>query len=134
MMPNKNNSIKSFKQVKKLQPASNQRVEHNEIVGGVPHVGNSWLGDKRVQSVKDDITTPLKQIGMLPQYMIQEACRDVGDLPRAHMGRGLSFNKSKLGVAPVTGMDRSGFKYEDRVASNRIGFDPSQKPFRLSTW
>ena len=80
------------------------------------------------------IQSPLKQMGIDPQYNISLPCVEVNDLAnkRINMGKGRSFNHSILNAKPITGMDKIAFSPEMRIGV--IGANLSQKPFTFSSF
>ena len=82
----------------------------------------------------DNIISPLKQIGIDPQYMISLPCKEVNDLPskRIHQGKGRSFNKQLLNPKPITGMDKIAFSPEMRIGE--VGMDKLQRPFTFGSF
>lgn len=127
-----NHSIKSFSALKGA-PASSARYTPKYYDREPPYPSASAM-KKGLFDVKDDITSPLKQIGMNPQYMISLPCLEVNDLSnkRIHQGKGRSFNKQLLKATPVTGMDKIAFDKSMRVGE--IGMDKLQRPFTFGSF
>jgi len=78
--------------------------------------------------------SPLKQMGINPQYQISLACREVNELAnkRISQGKGRGFNTQSLKAKPITGLDTIAFSPEMRIG--KIGANLSQKPFTFSSF
>jgi len=125
-----NRSIKSFSKLKGA-PASSARYTAKYYDSGVP---TPSADTKSLFKVKDDIISPLKQIGMDAQYNISLPCVEVNDLPnkRIHQGKGRSFNRQLAKTDPITGMDKIAFDPSMRI--DAIGMDKLQRPFTFGTF
>jgi hypothetical protein len=129
MLPLRNTSIKSFSEVSKNRPAVPRRPNMFETGRPTPRVGGANF------EVKDDIMSPLKQIGIYTNpNMMSLSCGEVNELSNKHIdyGLGTPFDRSLVGAEPYTGMSRMGF------TADRVGgisqVDPKQKPFTFNSW
>ena len=127
-----NHSIKAFKNLKG-KPASPIPPNYSDW-GSVQTRPNDTAVKKGLFKTKDDINSPLKQIGMNPSYMISLPCCEVNDMPnkRITQGKGRPFNKSQVKAKAYTGMSPIAFVKKDRVGTN--GMDIAQNPFTFSSW
>jgi len=125
-----NTSVKPFSKIKG-RPGTSKPPKYYDWAPPYP---NASAQKKGLFEADDDITTPLKQIGMNPQYTISLPCVEVNDLPnkRIHQGRGQLFNGQLLNAKPITGMDKIAFDKSMRVGD--FGMDVSQKPFAFSSF
>jgi hypothetical protein len=129
-----NKSIRGFKGIKGSPASASAFSPHYNDWGALQKRPNDTAVIKGLFKTKDNITTPLKQIGMNPQYMIQLPCCEVNDMPnkRIHRGKGRPFNKSQVVAKPISGLSPIAFVKKDRV--NKFGMDIAQRPFTFSSW
>lgn len=127
-----NRSLKGLSQIKG-SPASAARFTP-KYYDREPPFPNASAVPKGLFKTQDDITSPLKQIGMNPQYLISLPCVEVNDLPnkKIHQGKGRGFNTQLLNPTPYTGTDAIAFEPEMRVGKN--GMDPLQKAFTFGSF
>ena len=130
-----NRSVKAFKNIKGSPASASAFSPHYFDWGAQQKAPNDTAVKKGLFKTKDDITSPLKQIGMNPQYMIQLPCCEVNDMPnkRIHQGKGRPFNKSQVKAKPISGLSPIAFVKKDRVGVAN-GMDISQRPFTFSSW
>ena len=129
-----NRNITGMKQIKG-KPASVAGRTTNFIDWGAEQKAPNPTAVKRgLFKVKDDITSPLKQMGINPQYMISLPCCEVNDMPnkRIHRGSGSLVDGQLTKAKPYTGMSRIAFLKSQRVGQN--GINITQKPFTFSSW
>ena len=132
--PLTNTSIKSFAKIKGA-PASAARYTPKYFDWGAEQKAPNPTAVKRnLFKVKDDINSPLKQMGINPQYMITLPCCEVNDLPNKRIvrGEGRPFNRSNVKAKPFTGLSRLAIVPKDRDIG--FGIDLKQKPFTFSSW
>jgi len=134
-----NNSIKSFGKISKdkVGPASAARRDVKNIDWGAGEAtanGPSGSQSNKIRKYSDDIQSPLKQMGINPQYMISLPCVEVNELAnkQIHRGRGTLFNGQIAVTKPTTGMDAINFEPSQRIG--RIGMDESQRPFTFGSF
>ena len=130
-----NHSVKAFSKIKGSPASASAFSPHYNDWGALQKRPNDTAVVKGLFKTKDDITSPMKQIGMNPQYMIQLPCCEVNDMPnkRIHRGKGRPFNKSQVKATPISGLSPIAFVKKDRVGVvNRM--DISQRPFTFSSW
>ena len=129
-----NTSIKSFKGLKGNPASAGRYTPHFENWGSKQTVPNPTALKKNLFKTIDDITTPMKQIGINPQYQISLPCCEVNEMPnkRINAGKGRAFNKSNVVAKPITGLSPIAFIKKDRVGL--FGMELSQKPFTFSSW
>ena len=129
-----NHSIKGMKQIKGRPASAAGRSVNYFDWGAEQKAPNPTAVKKGLFKVKDDIISPLKQMGINPQYMISLPCCEVNDMPnkRINRGQGPLFNGQLAKAKPYTGMSRIAFVKSQRVGQN--GMDLKQKPFTFSSW
>ena len=139
MEPLVNKSIKPFGAIskQKVGPASAARVNTKYIDWGAQEAtanGPSGFQSNKIRKYSDDIQSPLKQMGINPQYMISLPCVEVNELAnkKIHPGRGTLFNGQLTVSKPTTGMDTINFEPSQRIG--RIGMDASQRPFTFGSF
>jgi hypothetical protein len=132
MNPIVNTSVKSFSALKG-SPASSARYTP-KYYDEEPPKPSAGAMKKGLFRESDDITSPLKQIGMNPQYMISLPCVEVDDLAnkKIHQGKGRSFDRQLLKATPFTGMDKIAFEKDMRVGE--IGMDKLQRAFTFGSF
>jgi hypothetical protein len=139
MEPFVNNSIKSFGQIskEKVGPASAARMNVKNCDWGAQEAvanGPSGFQNTKLTKYPDDIQSPLKQMGINPQYMISLPCVEVNELAnkRINRGKGTLFNGQLAVAKPTTGMDEINFEPSQRIG--RIGMDATQRPFTFGSF
>ena len=127
-----NHSIKSFSALKGA-PASSVRYAPRYYDREPPKPSAQGV-PRGLFKEPDDIISPLKQMGINPQYMISLPCMEVNDLSnkKIHQGKGRSFNKQLLKATPITGMDKIAFEKDMRVGE--IGMDKLQRAFTFGSF
>jgi len=130
-----NRSVKAFSKIKGSPASASAFSPHYCDWGALQKRPNDTAIMKGLFKTKDDITTPLKQIGMNPQYMIQLPYCEVNDMPnkRIHQGKGKPFNKSQVKATPISGLSPIAFVKKDRVGVVNT-MDISQRAFTFSSW
>ncbi len=129
-----NHSVKAFKKVKGAPASSSAYSPNYNDWGAEQKAPNPTAVKKKLFKTKDDILSPMKQIGINPQYMIQLPCCEVNDMPnkRINQGKGRPFNKSQVVAKPITGLNPIAFTKKERVG--KLGMDLKQDPFTFSSW
>jgi hypothetical protein len=129
-----NTSIKSFKGLKGNPASASRYTPHFENWGSRQTAPNPTALKKDLFKTKDNILSPLNQMGINPQYMISLPCCEVNEMPnkRINMGKGRPFNKSQVVAKPITGLSPIAFVKKDRVG--KFGMEISQQPFTFSSW
>jgi hypothetical protein len=127
-----NTSIKGFRQIKGA-PASSARYTPKYTDWGAKQTAPN-ANNQKLFKVKDNIISPLKQMGIDPQYQIALPCREVNDLSnkRINRGRGVPFDRQLQKGKPFTGMSKIAFSPEMRIGT--IGADLKQRPFYFSSF
>ncbi len=128
--PPVNPNLKAFKDIKG-KPATPQRFHYVDWRSKQIAPVDGLKSENLFGNVKDDINSPLKQIGMNPSYMISLPCCEVNDLPNKNPKMG-SQTKRTPNAKPFTGMSPIAFSKQDRVGKN--GMDIKQRPFTFSSW
>lgn len=131
-----NTSIRAFGQLKGT-PASAARLAVKNIDWGAGEAAPDIVGtikQKKINQYEDDIQSPLKQMGIQPQYMISLPCVEVNEMAnkRIFQGRGPLFNGQLVVADPTTGMDEINFVPVNRIGRN--GMDASQRPFNFGSF
>ena len=132
-----NKSIRAFGKYDEHGPACPSRAFVKNVDWGAsqtaPH-GPSGLQSNKNNKYSDDIQSPIKQMGISPQYMISLPCVEVNELAnkRIHQGRGALFNGQLTVAKPTTGMDAINFEPSQRIG--RVGMDSSQRPFTFGSF
>jgi len=131
-----NHSIKSFS---KLQgrPASSSAYTPSikgEDWGSRQARPKATAPNSKLFHAPTGYMSPLKQMGIDPQYQISLPCVEVNDLAnkRIHQGKGRSFNHSSVVAKPITGLDKIAFSPEMRIG--KIGANLSQDPFSFQSF
>ena len=136
MEPLVNKSIKPFGGLKG-SPASAARMNVKNCDWGAQEAvanGPSGFQNTKLTKYSDDIQSPLKQMGINPQYMISLPCVEVNELAnkRINRGKGTLFNGQVAVAKPTTGMDEINFEPSQRIG--RIGMDSTQRPFTFGSF
>ena len=129
-----NTSIKSFKGLKGFPASASRYTPRYSDWGAQQKRPNDTAVKKDLFKTKDNILSPLNQMGINPQYMISLPCCEVNDMPnkRIKRGKGTPFNKSLVKAIPFTGLTPIAFVKKDRVG--KFGMEVSQQPFTFSSW
>lgn len=130
-----NHSVKAFKNLTGKPASSSVFSPHYCDWGAKQKAPNPTAVKKNLFKTRDDITSPMKQMGINPQYMIQLPCCEVNDMPnkRIHQGKGRAFDKSQVKAKPISGLTPIAFVKKDRVGVAN-GIDISQRAFTFSSW
>jgi len=129
-----NHSIKSLRQIKG-SPASSGRPRVKYTDWGASQIApNPVAPSDKLFKAPTGYMSPMKQMGIDPQYQISLPCREVNDLPnkRIFQGKGRSYDRQLLKAKPFTGMDKIAFEPEMRIGT--IGADLKQRPFTFSSF
>lgn len=129
-----NHSIKGIRSIKGA-PASADRMRVKYSDWGAKTIApNPTEPRNKLFKAPTGYMSPLKQMGIDPQYQISLPCVEVNDLSnkRIVQGKGRSFNKQLLNPKPVTGLDKIAFDPEMRIG--KIGADLQQRPFAFSSF
>jgi len=141
MEPLVNTSIKPFSKIKPEKkyggPASAARVCVPNTYWGAQNMvanGPSGFQNTKLTKYSDDIQSPLKQMGINPQFMISLPCVEVNELAnkRINRGKGTLFNGQLTVAKPTTGMSEINFEPSQRIG--RVGMDASQRPFTFGSF
>ena len=129
-----NTSIKSFKGLKGLPASASRYTPRYSDWGAQQKRPNDTAVKKDLFKTKDNILSPLNQMGINPQYMISLPCCEVNEMPnkRINAGKGRPFNKSQVVAKPITGLSPIAFIKKDRVG--KFGMEIAQQPFTFSSW
>lgn len=131
-----NTSIKPFSRLQG-RPASSTSYTGSsryEDWGSRQAVGGAPTPNNKLFKAPTGIISPLKQMGIDPQYQISLPCVEVNDLAnkRISQGCGRSFNKQSLIAKPFTGMDKIAFSPSQRIGT--IGANLTQQPFTFNSF
>jgi hypothetical protein len=131
-----NHSIKSFHKLSG-SPASSSSYTPSikgEDWGSKQKRPNATAPSSKLFKAPTGYMTPLKQMGINPQYQISLPCKEVNELSnkRIHQGKGRSFDKQAVKAIPITGMDTIAFSPEMRIGT--IGANLTQKPFTFNSF
>ena len=131
-----NKSVLPFNKIKGNPSSSTSYTGASKGIdwGSAQAVGSAPAPTSKLFKAPTGITSPLKQIGMNPGYMMSLPCREVNELAnkRIHQGKGRSFNHQLLKAKPITGLDTIAFSPEMRIGN--IGANLTQKPFAFSSF
>ena len=134
--PPVNRSVKAFNKIKgNPASAAGRSVDYFDWGAHQKAPNASAVGGRNALfKTKDDILSPLKQMGINPQYMISLPCCQVNDMPnkRIYIGDGTLFNGQLARAKPFTGLSKIAFEKSQRVG--KFGIDLSQKPFTFSSF
>lgn len=129
-----NHSIKGMKQIKGKPASVAGRTTNFFDWGAEQKAPNPSAVKRGLFKARNDIISPLKQMGINPQYMISLPCCEVNDMPnkRIHRGNGCLVDGQLAKAKTYTGMSRIAFVKSQRVGQN--GMNITQKPFTFSSW
>ena len=135
--PLMNTSVKSFRELQGSRPASSAMftpASKGIDWGSKQAAPSATAPTDKIFKAPTGYMSPLKQMGINPQYQISLPCREVNDLSnkRIHMGKGRSFDRQLLNAKPITGMDKIAFSPEMRIGT--IGANLTQKPFTFNSF
>ena len=130
-----NHSIKPYGKIKGEPASASAFSPHYCDWGARQKAPNPTAVKKGLFKTTDNIISPMKQMGINPQYMIQLPCCEVNDMPNKRIvkGKGRPFNKSQVVAKLIKGTSPIAFVKEDRVGVAN-GIDISQRAFTFSSW